>query len=83
MRARATSGYFIEHLLDRPDVRGAWKQFVHHPFVMAIGNGTLPLASFKGYIIQDYLYLASPPSHLHPLAAALPNARHPPPSRAD
>lgn len=24
---------------------------------MALGNGTLPLESFKGYIIQDYLYL--------------------------
>ena len=34
-----------------------WKQFVHHPFVLAMGDGTLPLESFKGYIIQDYLYL--------------------------
>jgi thiaminase len=24
---------------------------------MALGNGTLPVESFKGYIIQDYLYL--------------------------
>lgn len=24
---------------------------------MAMGDGTLPLESFKGYIIQDYLYL--------------------------
>lgn len=30
-----------------------------HPFVMALGNGSLPLESFKGYIIQDYLYLVS------------------------
>lgn len=30
---------------------------MYHPFVMAIGNGTLPLESFKGYIVQDYLYL--------------------------
>lgn len=36
-----------------------WDAFVHHPFVMAMGNGTLPLESFKGYIIQDYLYLVS------------------------
>lgn len=34
-----------------------WKTFVYHPFVMALGDGTLPLESFKGYIIQDYLYL--------------------------
>lgn len=51
------SGYFIEWLLERPDVRDAWKEFVYHPFVMAMGDGTLPLESFKGYIIQDYLYL--------------------------
>ncbi|CAM1510002.1 Fc.00g003370.m01.CDS01 [Cosmosporella sp. VM-42] len=50
-------GYFIEYLLERPDVSGVWKEFVHHPFVMAMGDGTLPLESFKGYIIQDYLYL--------------------------
>lgn len=50
-------GYFLEYLLERPDVRDVWKQFVHHPFVMAMGDGTLPLESFKGYIIQDYLYL--------------------------
>lgn len=30
---------------------------MHHPFVMGLGDGTLPLESFKGYIIQDYLYL--------------------------
>lgn len=51
------SGYFIEWLLERPDVRDVWKEFVYHPFVMAMGDGTLPLESFKGYIIQDYLYL--------------------------
>ncbi|OAA36348.1 Phosphomethylpyrimidine kinase type-1 [Beauveria brongniartii RCEF 3172] len=50
-------GYFVEYLLERPDVRRMWKEFVQHPFVMALGNGTLPLDSFKGYIIQDYLFL--------------------------
>jgi hydroxymethylpyrimidine/phosphomethylpyrimidine kinase / thiaminase len=55
----ASSGYFIEYLLERPDVKAAWRRFVHHPFVMAMGNGTLPLESFKGYIVQDYLYLVS------------------------
>lgn len=54
------SGYFVEYLLDRPDVKAVWETFVYHPFVMALGNGTLPLESFKGYIIQDYLYLVRP-----------------------
>lgn len=30
---------------------------MYHPFVMGMGNGTLPLESFKGYLVQDYLYL--------------------------
>lgn len=34
-----------------------WHQFVNHPFVLAMGNGTLPHKSFKNYLIQDYLYL--------------------------
>ncbi|UKZ53291.1 hypothetical protein TrVGV298_007083 [Trichoderma virens] len=50
-------GYFVEYLLEHPAVRDVWKEFVHHPFVMALGDGTLPFESFKGYIIQDYLYL--------------------------
>ncbi|KAH6603588.1 hypothetical protein Trco_008363 [Trichoderma cornu-damae] len=51
------TGYFVEYLLEHPAVRDVWKEFVHHPFVMALGDGTLPIESFKGYIIQDYLYL--------------------------
>ncbi|KAI0381024.1 Phosphomethylpyrimidine kinase-domain-containing protein [Hypomontagnella monticulosa] len=50
-------GYFIEYLLTRPDVSPVWHQFVNHPFVLGLGNGELPLESFKGYLIQDYLYL--------------------------
>lgn len=46
-------------MLARPDVQAVWREFVYHPFVMAMGNGTLPLESFKGYMIQDYLYLVS------------------------
>lgn len=52
-----SSGYFVEYLLSRPDVKDVWRQFVYHPFVMAMGGGTLPIESFKGYIVQDYLYL--------------------------
>ncbi|VUC34157.1 unnamed protein product [Clonostachys rosea] len=50
-------GYFIEYLLQRPDVKDVWQGFRNHPFVMAMGDGTLPLESFKGYMVQDYLYL--------------------------
>ncbi|KAG5935125.1 hypothetical protein E4U60_003365 [Claviceps pazoutovae] len=52
-------GYFVEYLLCRPDVEDVWRQYTHHPFVMALGDGSLPLDSFKGYIIQDYLYLSN------------------------
>lgn len=51
------SGYFIEYLLNRPDVKPVWDRYVHHPFVMGLGDGSLPRESFKGYIVQDYLYL--------------------------
>ncbi|GKT95860.1 hypothetical protein Ct61P_13710 [Colletotrichum tofieldiae] len=50
-------GRFIEYMLARPDVRDVWKTFVYHPFVMAMGDGTLPMESFKQYLVQDYLYL--------------------------
>lgn len=50
-------GHFVEWMLERPDVAPVWQRFVNHPFVMAMGNGTLPLESFKGYLVQDYLYL--------------------------
>lgn len=54
---RLLRGYFIEYLLSRPEVKAVWSQFVNHPFVMAMGDGSLPVESFKGYIVQDYLYL--------------------------
>lgn len=52
-------GHFLEYLLERPDVAPVWETFVNHPFVLAMGDGTLPVESFKGYLIQDYLYLVS------------------------
>ncbi|KAK7737846.1 trifunctional hydroxymethylpyrimidine kinase/phosphomethylpyrimidine kinase/thiaminase [Cytospora paraplurivora] len=55
----ACSGQFVKYVLERPDVVKVWDEFVRHPFVMAMGDGTLPLESFKGYLIQDYLYLAA------------------------
>ncbi|KAL2136346.1 hypothetical protein VTI74DRAFT_4178 [Chaetomium olivicolor] len=50
-------GHFIDYLLERPDVAPVWEKFINHPFVLAMGDGTLPVESFKGYLIQDYLYL--------------------------
>lgn len=40
----------------------AWARYVDHPFVVALGNGTLPAESFKGYLVQDYLYLVRCPA---------------------
>ena len=34
-----------------------WKAQLHHPFVVALGKGTLPLQKFRYYILQDARYL--------------------------
>ncbi|KAI0392305.1 Rapamycin-insensitive companion of mTOR, N-term-domain-containing protein [Xylariaceae sp. FL0594] len=52
-----TPGRFVPWLLSRPDVAPVWHAFINHPFVLAMGNGELPLESFKRYLVQDYLYL--------------------------
>lgn len=54
-----SSGRFIEYALDRPDVQRVWEKFTYHEFVEGMGHGTLPLARFKEYLVQDYLYLVS------------------------
>ncbi|KAK2072323.1 hypothetical protein P8C59_006682 [Phyllachora maydis] len=48
---------FVEYLLERPEVAPLWDRYVYHPFVLAMGDGTLPLESFKEYLTQDYIYL--------------------------
>lgn len=50
-------GHFLEYLLDRPDVRKAWKEHTEHDFVAGLADGTLPFEAFKYYLMQDYLYL--------------------------
>ena len=54
------------HPLDDPSSRFArlkatcaqdWDAYVNHEFVRRLGDGTLPEASFRHYLIQDYLFL--------------------------
>lgn len=34
-----------------------WKAYTEHEFVRKLGEGTLPLAVFQDYLVQDYLFL--------------------------
>ena len=34
-----------------------WREYVAHPFVRGLGDGTLPEAAFRHYLVQDYLFL--------------------------
>ena len=34
-----------------------WDDYVRHPFVQGLGNGTLPRAGFLRYLVQDYRFL--------------------------
>ena len=46
---------FSEILRDRAAT--VWEQEHQHPFVVELGNGTLPLEKFQWYMKQDYLFL--------------------------
>lgn len=35
----------------------AWDRYIDHSFVRGLGDGSLPEAAFRHYLIQDYLFL--------------------------
>ncbi|HLG63654.1 MAG TPA: thiaminase II [Ktedonosporobacter sp.] len=41
----------------RASVESLWRRQFHHPFVVALGDGTLPQSNFQFYICQDALFL--------------------------
>jgi thiaminase/transcriptional activator TenA len=41
----------------RQDAGADWTRYVDHPFVRALGDGTLPKPAFQHYLKQDYLFL--------------------------
>lgn len=41
----------------RTDCASEWEAYTHHPFLSELAAGTLPVASFRTYLVQDYLYL--------------------------
>ncbi len=41
----------------RRDAGQAWTDYVCHPFVLALGAGTLPRPAFRHFLRQDYLFL--------------------------
>ncbi|MDI3269784.1 MAG: thiaminase II [Bacillota bacterium] len=41
----------------RRQTDGIWQAIFHHPFVMGMGDGTLPERKFRYWLHQDYLYL--------------------------
>jgi thiaminase/transcriptional activator TenA len=41
----------------RDAARAEWEAYSWHPFVRGLADGTLPLAAFRRYLVQDYLFL--------------------------
>ena len=34
-----------------------WRAYTEHPFTNAMADGSLPVAAFRRYLVQDYLFL--------------------------
>ncbi len=51
----APEGSLFAHL--RAAAGGEWIAYTNHPFVRAVGDGSLPEACFRHYLGQDYLFL--------------------------
>ncbi len=49
----APGSLFARLRADTPE----WGSYIRHPFLAALANGSLPLAGFRNYLVQDYLYL--------------------------
>lgn len=47
---------FVEALIDSLPEK-TWSQYIDHPFVRGIAEGTLPIECFTHYLKQDYIYL--------------------------
>ncbi|MDD9910645.1 MAG: thiaminase II [Ahrensia sp.] len=39
------------------DCAEEWRAYTQHDFVTGMGNGSLPEAAFRDYLVQDYLFL--------------------------
>ena len=50
-------GYGNTFKLWREDSASVWNDYVNHPFVQQLGDGTLPKEKFLYYLIQDYVFL--------------------------
>jgi thiaminase/transcriptional activator TenA len=48
-------GYFSDSL--RREADSLWTKILTHPFLVEMGEGTLPLDTFRFYVKQDYAYL--------------------------
>jgi thiaminase/transcriptional activator TenA len=41
----------------RQDCGPAWTHYTKHPFVLALGDGSLKRENFQNFLVQDYLFL--------------------------
>src|SRR5262245_9665768 len=46
---------FFERL--KAEAPTEWRAYTEHPFIAGLADGTLPEASFRHYLVQDYLFL--------------------------